>query len=285
MLDVRAAAGGADVEGSFYVFEETRRDSRLVAKRIDDIVPVRFSVRADGTYDVPAEQPYPALRSFPVFPNRDLKPGDRWEAFGHPRRGALSRREAHTGAHLRRVRVPGAGRARRSRPAAGDRALRAALQGRRRPSRRPPDPLDRRQPLRQDLLRRRGAAAGVRRDARRRGVRVRRTEVGRVQGVHTHLVRRRPRHGPRPDRGGREEGARARADARRRGAAGGSVWRPRCVRFRAGRRRDGRAVGTAPATPAAGGAGVAGEVAGSLSAARAQPGDRPASRSARPRPA
>ncbi len=82
VLDVRGAESGADVEGSFYVFEETRRDSRLVAKRIDDVVPVRFSIRADGTYDVPADQAYPALRSFPVFPTRDLAPRDRWEAFG-----------------------------------------------------------------------------------------------------------------------------------------------------------------------------------------------------------
>ncbi len=82
VLDVRARERGAEVEGSFYVFEETKRDSRLVAKRIDDVVPVRFSIRTDGTYEVPPDQPYPALRSFPVFPGRDLSPGDRWEAFG-----------------------------------------------------------------------------------------------------------------------------------------------------------------------------------------------------------
>jgi outer membrane protein OmpA-like peptidoglycan-associated protein len=86
VLDVRAAesagGSGAEVEGSFYVFEETRRDARLVSKRIDDVVPVRFSIRADGTYEVPPDQPYPALRSFPVFPSRGLSPGDRWEAFG-----------------------------------------------------------------------------------------------------------------------------------------------------------------------------------------------------------
>lgn len=82
VLDVRAGERGAEASGSFTVFEETKRDSRLVAKRIDDVVPVRFSIRPDGTYDVPADQPYPALRSFPVFPQRALSPGDRWEGFG-----------------------------------------------------------------------------------------------------------------------------------------------------------------------------------------------------------
>jgi OmpA-OmpF porin, OOP family len=82
VLGIAQGQQGAEASGSFLVFEETRRDARLVAKRIDDVVPVRFSVRPDGTYDVPGDQPYPALRSFPVFPARDLSPGDRWEAWG-----------------------------------------------------------------------------------------------------------------------------------------------------------------------------------------------------------
>ncbi len=82
VLDVRAGERGAEASGSFLVFEETKRNMRLAARRIDETVPVRFTIRPNGTYEVAPDQQLPALRSFPVFPDRALSPGDKWEAFG-----------------------------------------------------------------------------------------------------------------------------------------------------------------------------------------------------------
>lgn len=70
------------LSGRFYVFEETKHDTALVAKRIEKVVPSRLSIAPDGTYRVDEDAVYPALRSFPVFPEKEPRPGGRWEAFG-----------------------------------------------------------------------------------------------------------------------------------------------------------------------------------------------------------
>ena len=76
------AEEGQFLSGSFYVFEETKRENRLVARRIETTVRAEFFSRPDGSYAVPASQGYPSLRSFPVFPVTPLDPGDTWQAFG-----------------------------------------------------------------------------------------------------------------------------------------------------------------------------------------------------------
>ena len=82
ILEVSAGPAGNLVQGDFYVFEETKRDSRHVARRIDQVVAVRFSLRGDGTYEVPQQEAYPTLRSFPVFPVDPIEAGESWRAFG-----------------------------------------------------------------------------------------------------------------------------------------------------------------------------------------------------------
>lgn len=81
-LPAWAAEEGQHLRGQFYVFEETKRENRLVAKGVDTVVPAEFFTHFSGEYAVPASQGYPSLRSFPIFPERALSPGDVWEAFG-----------------------------------------------------------------------------------------------------------------------------------------------------------------------------------------------------------
>jgi OOP family OmpA-OmpF porin len=79
---VSKAGGGFSVEGHFYVFEETKRDTRLIANQIDTIVPARFSITPDGRYTISETDFYPTTRDFPVFPDKELEPGDSWRAYG-----------------------------------------------------------------------------------------------------------------------------------------------------------------------------------------------------------
>ena len=79
---VDASATTASLEGSFYVFEETRHNATLVAHRIDEVVPVAYRVATDGSYLVASDQRFPSLRSFPVFPSFPLRQGQQWEEFG-----------------------------------------------------------------------------------------------------------------------------------------------------------------------------------------------------------
>jgi OmpA-OmpF porin, OOP family len=74
--------GGFTVNGYFYVFEETKHDSRLIANAVDKAVPVEFSITPDGRYIMSGDTYYPTTRNFPVFPDKALAPGDTWRAFG-----------------------------------------------------------------------------------------------------------------------------------------------------------------------------------------------------------
>lgn len=76
------SAGGFSVHGHFYVFEETKHDSRSIANRVDDVITTQFSITPGGNYIIPGNNYYPTTRDFPVFPDKKLKPGDSWRAFG-----------------------------------------------------------------------------------------------------------------------------------------------------------------------------------------------------------
>jgi outer membrane protein OmpA-like peptidoglycan-associated protein len=71
-----------EYEGKYYVFEEMKKENRLVAGKIDKVIPARFTVLADGTYQVPEDQVYPFLRSFPVFTSQAVGKGESWTAYG-----------------------------------------------------------------------------------------------------------------------------------------------------------------------------------------------------------
>ncbi len=75
-----------EVSGTLYVFEETKRDNRNVAKRIEETVPVSFTVYETGIQFTPEEllstRGYPELINFPVYPAKPVEPGDIWDAHG-----------------------------------------------------------------------------------------------------------------------------------------------------------------------------------------------------------
>jgi len=68
--------------GEYYVLQETLRDLRRSARAVDAVVPVEFTIAADGRVQVVRDQGYPPLRGFPAFPAEPLLPGARWTAKG-----------------------------------------------------------------------------------------------------------------------------------------------------------------------------------------------------------
>jgi outer membrane protein OmpA-like peptidoglycan-associated protein len=77
-----APPGSTPYTGTFFVFEQTRRDNRNVARRVDRSVPVRLAVLADGATSVPDDQAFPMRRGFPQFPREPVSIGESWEAPG-----------------------------------------------------------------------------------------------------------------------------------------------------------------------------------------------------------
>ena len=85
ILTATGDQAAARLEGDFFVFEETVHDTRHVARRIDDVVPVNLTIRANGASEIgrgEADPGYPSLRSFPVLPAGPVEVGMGWQAFG-----------------------------------------------------------------------------------------------------------------------------------------------------------------------------------------------------------
>ena len=73
---------GTRITGNYYVLEELNHSGVKEARKIDDIVPVTYSILADGTFEMEGDSPYPALRGFPVVPAREVGVGEKWRAYG-----------------------------------------------------------------------------------------------------------------------------------------------------------------------------------------------------------
>lgn len=73
---------GVRFTGFFYVLEETLKDMTKAAQGIDDIVPVDFTVAANGHTTFARDTGFPRYRDFPVFPASTVRPGDVWQAEG-----------------------------------------------------------------------------------------------------------------------------------------------------------------------------------------------------------
>jgi OmpA-OmpF porin, OOP family len=80
--DAAAGTAGIPYRGEFYVFEQTRREARNVAKRVNRSVPVSLEMLSDGSIRVPDDQPFPLRRGFPRIPTDSVEVGDSWEAPG-----------------------------------------------------------------------------------------------------------------------------------------------------------------------------------------------------------
>ncbi len=81
-LGVLLENGVFSVKGKFYVFEETKHENRNVAKKIDQVVPVVYRIRPTGLLVPKKPQPFPTVQGFPAFPEKPVREGDKWRAFG-----------------------------------------------------------------------------------------------------------------------------------------------------------------------------------------------------------
>lgn len=67
-------------DGNFYVTEETKQNSSEVKDGIYKAVPSAFYISKDGTLIMTKDNGYPSFRSFPSFTQKNILPGDVWEA-------------------------------------------------------------------------------------------------------------------------------------------------------------------------------------------------------------
>ena len=67
-------------DGNFYVTEETKHNSLEVKEGIYKAVPSSFYISKDGTLVMTKDNGYPSFRSFPSFTQKNILPGDVWEA-------------------------------------------------------------------------------------------------------------------------------------------------------------------------------------------------------------
>jgi outer membrane protein OmpA-like peptidoglycan-associated protein len=74
--------GYSQYAGNYYVYEASMKDTRLIANTIDLNEYCEIAITDQGRYKLPEEQLLPVLRDFPVFPDKEISPGDSWRDFG-----------------------------------------------------------------------------------------------------------------------------------------------------------------------------------------------------------
>ncbi|WP_288756826.1 OmpA family protein [uncultured Treponema sp.] len=67
-------------DGSFFIDEATKRNSREVNLGINGAVPSSFKISSDGILTMLVDNGYPSFRSFPAFTNQRISIGDKWQA-------------------------------------------------------------------------------------------------------------------------------------------------------------------------------------------------------------
>lgn len=67
-------------DGSFFIDEATKRNSREVNLGINGAVPSSFKISSDGELTMIVDNGYPSFRSFPAFTNQRISIGDKWQA-------------------------------------------------------------------------------------------------------------------------------------------------------------------------------------------------------------
>ena len=68
--------------GEFYILQDMKRDSQLIAKGVDDIYPTEFTINPAGFISISDEFSVPLHQSFPAFSFDAVIPGDSWVASG-----------------------------------------------------------------------------------------------------------------------------------------------------------------------------------------------------------
>jgi outer membrane protein OmpA-like peptidoglycan-associated protein len=72
----------ANLAGTFYVLQALDHAGAETAQEIDQVVPVSWTILADGSYDVGGRGAYPTLRGFPRVPIAEPSVGDHWTGVG-----------------------------------------------------------------------------------------------------------------------------------------------------------------------------------------------------------
>ncbi|WP_288303531.1 OmpA family protein [uncultured Treponema sp.] len=67
-------------DGSFFIDEATKRNSREVNLGINGAVPSSFKISSDGILTMLVDNGYPSFRSFPAFTHQRISIGDKWQA-------------------------------------------------------------------------------------------------------------------------------------------------------------------------------------------------------------
>jgi len=67
-------------KGYFYVNQDTRRGLSYVNAGLHDSIASEFSISDEGNFSMLLDNGYPSFRSFPSFPQKEIKPGDSWDA-------------------------------------------------------------------------------------------------------------------------------------------------------------------------------------------------------------
>ena len=79
---MRHRNGYSQYSGSYYVYEASKKDTRLIANPVDISEYCELEISDSGHYRLPEDQLLPVLRDFPVFPKGTISPGDKWRDFG-----------------------------------------------------------------------------------------------------------------------------------------------------------------------------------------------------------
>ena len=67
-------------DGSFFIDEATKRNSREVNLGINGAISSSFKISSDGILTMLVDNGYPSFRSFPAFTNQRISIGDKWQA-------------------------------------------------------------------------------------------------------------------------------------------------------------------------------------------------------------
>jgi outer membrane protein OmpA-like peptidoglycan-associated protein len=74
--------GSALYRGNFIVMEETLRDMRQSARAVNVVIPVHFTLNAEGRMRIADDRGFPAIRNFPVYEPDGVTEGSTWTADG-----------------------------------------------------------------------------------------------------------------------------------------------------------------------------------------------------------
>ena len=76
----RESQGKRVYEGDFYVEQDTKHSSIAIDEGIHDSILSIFSINEQGEMEMFEDNGYPSFRSFPSYPQKEIKKGDVWSA-------------------------------------------------------------------------------------------------------------------------------------------------------------------------------------------------------------